>query len=141
MEDSERHAGKSYSASQIANSQVLQGDNSTISVARLSSDDNVELRTLFTKLDSEIANTALTAAEREDATKQASDLKAAITRQDAPDVSRMHSIVSWFKAHIPTLVGAVLSVVVNPIVGQLVSAGGDLLVQEFNGYFAKEQPK
>jgi hypothetical protein len=37
--------------------------------------------------------------------------------------------------NIPTTVGAVTAVIVNPLVGSLVKAGGDALVAEFKSQF------
>ncbi|WP_432877161.1 hypothetical protein ACQPYH_28165 [Kribbella sp. CA-245084] len=141
MADSGGPARKSYKAEHISNSQVLQGDHSSINVHGLSPNQNAQLGALFGALDDQIADTALTASERTDATKQAGELEAAVTQQGTPDVGRMRKVLTWFNDHVPALAGAVLSIVVNPIVGQLVRAGGDLLVQEFKEHFGEDPGK
>jgi len=52
-----------------------------------------------------------------------------------PDLSTMEYVKNWFGRNLPSLAGAVTSVVVHPIVGKLVEAGGDLLVKEFTRRF------
>jgi hypothetical protein len=47
----------------------------------------------------------------------------------------MEYVRDWFAKNIPTMAGAVTAVVVNPIVGRLVQAGGDTLVADFNRRF------
>ncbi len=52
-----------------------------------------------------------------------------------PDLSTMEYVRNWFIKNLPGLAGAVTSVVVHPIVGKLVEAGGDALVGEFRRRF------
>src|SRR2546428_2818821 len=52
-----------------------------------------------------------------------------------PEVSTMDYVRNWFVKNVPTLAGAVTSIVVNPIVGRLVQAGGDTLVADFKRRF------
>ena len=51
------------------------------------------------------------------------------------DLSKMEKVKNWFGKNVPALAGAVTSVIVHPIVGKLVEAGGDLLVKEFQEKF------
>ena len=74
------------------------------------------------------------ADKRPEARKKVSELKSAI-QAGKPDVSRMDSVLSWFKRYVPQLAGAVTSVIVNPIVGRLVEAAGELAVAEFRRRF------
>jgi len=62
------------------------------------------------------------------------ELHEAITA-DKPKLSTMEYVRDWFAKNIPTMAGAVTSIVVNPIVGRLVQAGGDALVSEFKERF------
>ena len=132
MEESETRATRSYHASGISKSQVNQGNNNSIRVTRLSSEQNSALEELFSDLYFKLADTPLKVSDHEDAVEQVEELKSTVTNSKAPDVGRMRSVISWFKDHIPALAGAVVSIVVNPIVGQLISAGGDLVVREYN---------
>ncbi|WP_327640855.1 hypothetical protein OHB24_21420 [Kribbella sp. NBC_00482] len=137
MSESEKRAERSYHTSGIVNSNVVQGDEN-ITIVRLSSMENDELGAVFTDLYDKIAQTPLTLSDRDEAVKQVDELKRAIADPKAPDVGRMKRVVSWFKEHLPALAGAVVGIVVNPIVGQLVKAGGDLAVREFNEQFGSE---
>jgi hypothetical protein len=47
----------------------------------------------------------------------------------------MESVRNWFVQNIPTMAGAVTSIVLSPLVGRLVQAGGDLLVSDFKHRF------
>jgi len=62
------------------------------------------------------------------------ELEQAIT-QEKPDLSTMEYVKNWFGKNLPGLAGAVTSVVVHPIVGKLVEAGGDAFVSEFHRRF------
>ena len=57
---------------------------------------------------------------------------------DQPDISTMEYVKNWFAKHLPGLAGAVVSVVVHPIVGKLVEAAGDALAAEFRRRFGGE---
>jgi hypothetical protein len=73
-------------------------------------------------------------ALREDAADQVEVLTKAITAEN-PDVSRMALVQDWFKRNLPKLVGAVTSVILNPLVGKLVEAAGELVAEEFRRHF------
>lgn len=52
-----------------------------------------------------------------------------------PDLSTMEYVKNWFGKHLPALAGTVVGVVVHPVVGKLVEAAGDALVEEFTKRF------
>jgi hypothetical protein len=72
--------------------------------------------------------------ERERALEMVDELEAAVTAEE-PDLTTMEYVRNWFAKHLPTAAGAVTGVIVNPIVGKLVAAGGDALVAEFKRRF------
>ena len=79
---------------------------------------------------------------KEEALKQAEELEKATTGP-APDVSRMASARRWFREHAPKLLGAMTTVIVNPIVGKVVQAAGDAIAAEYRRRFpeaAEDQP-
>jgi hypothetical protein len=47
-----------------------------------------------------------------------------------PDLTTVEYVTRWFSKHLPHLAGAVLAVLVNPVVGAVVAAGGDGLIGE-----------
>lgn len=68
------------------------------------------------------------------ALEQVQKLEQAITAKK-PSLSKMEKVKNWFGKNAPALAGAVTSVIVHPIVGKLVEAGGDMLVKEFQERF------
>jgi hypothetical protein len=62
------------------------------------------------------------------------ELEEAITAKE-PDLTTMEYVKNWFGKYLPTLAGAVTSVVVHPIVGKLVEASGDALAADFHRRF------
>jgi hypothetical protein len=63
------------------------------------------------------------------------DLLQEAVEEDEPNLSRMESVLNWFKDNIPQLAGAVASVILNPIVGKVLEAAGDLAAEEFTRRF------
>ncbi|MFD7296894.1 hypothetical protein ACFV9W_26700 [Streptomyces sp. NPDC059897] len=55
-----------------------------------------------------------------------------------PDLSTMEYVRRWFARHLPALAGAVTSLVIHPVVGQLVTAAGGTLAEEFRRRFGSE---
>src|SRR5215813_8796115 len=51
---------------------------------------------------------------------------------DKPDLTTIEYVRTWFVRNLPTVAGAVVSIIVHPIVGKLVAAAGDALVAEFD---------
>jgi hypothetical protein len=70
------------------------------------------------------------------ALQQVGELKAAV-QAPKPDVNRMEAVLNWFKRNIPQLAGAVASVIVNPIVGQVVQAAGEVAADELRRRFGQ----
>lgn len=75
--------------------------------------------------------------QKEPALEKVAELEQTITAEK-PDVSKIENVRDWFVKHIPGLAGAVTGLVVNPIVGKLVEAGGDMIAQEFKRRFGTE---
>ena len=92
-----------------------------------------ELRRLFAAVRAEVAAGA-PAARREEAVAKVEELEAAVTAKE-PDLTTMEYVWRWFKRNLPKLAGGVTSVVVNPIVGALVTAAGETAAAEFKRRF------
>jgi hypothetical protein len=77
------------------------------------------------------------AEEKAAALERAGELEEAVKveKPDQGTLTTMEYVKNWFIKHLPGLAGAVMSVIVHPIVGKLVEAGGDALVAEFNRRF------
>ena len=95
--------------------------------------DDKTLRQLLNELRARVESE--TAPEMKNAAlERVQELEQAVT-EEKPDLSTMEYVKNWFGKNVPALAGAVTSVVVHPIVGKLVEAGGDLLVKDFQRRF------
>jgi len=98
--------------------------------------DLKKLHLLFRELHSKVEAT-VESKNRDAALKQVQELEEAVTAKK-PNISKMEKVKKWFGKNVPALAGAVTSVVVHPIVGKLVEAGGDLLVKDFQRRFGED---
>ena len=114
----------------IEQRQSLGGSASEVSEAELA-----ELRQLLKALQTRVAAEA-PVEKREAALERVAELEEAVTTPE-PDLTTMEYVKQWFARHLPSLAGAVTSVVVNPIVGKLVGAAGDAAVNEFRRRFGE----
>jgi len=92
-----------------------------------------ELRQLLAELRTQIEAKA-NPEKKEAALERVDELEQAIAEKK-PDLTTMEYVKNWFAKHLPGLAGTVTSVVLHPIVGRLVEAGGDALVVEFRRRF------
>jgi hypothetical protein len=92
-----------------------------------------ELQEMLAQLKSKVEAEA-PADKRAAALERVDELEQAIIEKK-PDLSTMEYVKNWFGKHIPGLAGAVVSVVVHPIVGKLVEAAGDMLAVDFRKRF------
>ena len=95
--------------------------------------NEAELREALDSLRTQVAQQA-PPDKQEQAVEQLAELHKAVTAPK-PELSTIESVRNWFIANIPTMAGAVTSIVLSPLVGRLVQAGGDLLVADFKHRF------
>lgn len=98
----------------------------------LTAEDIRSLSNAITELRDRVASEA-PPAEREAALGQVAQLQAAILPQ--PKVSRMEEVRDWFIKHLPSMLGAVTTLFVNPILGKIVEAGGEMAASAFQKRF------
>jgi tetrahydromethanopterin S-methyltransferase subunit G len=97
--------------------------------AAVSDAELAELRDAFSELKAKVLAEA--PPERQlAAVERVEELEQALIAEE-PDLTTVQYIGRWFGRNLPRLAGAVTGVVVNPIVGKMVGAAGDALVQEF----------
>ncbi|MGB8909999.1 MAG: hypothetical protein WCC84_14735 [Candidatus Cybelea sp.] len=72
-------------------------------------------------------------AQREAALAQVDHLQAAIL--PAPEVNKMKEVRDWVVKHLPSLLGAFATFFVNPILGQVVEASGEMAASAFRSHF------
>jgi hypothetical protein len=58
-----------------------------------------------------------------------------------PNLATLEYVRDWIGEHLPQLAGSVTALVFHPVVGKLVEAGGDLLVDEFRRRFGRPPMK
>jgi hypothetical protein len=92
-----------------------------------------QLRALLAALRAQVETAA--PPEKQAAALEHVDELAEATNAEEPDLSTMDYVYKWFLKHVPQAAGAVLSVVVHPIVGKLVEAAGDSLTGEWRRRF------
>jgi len=100
----------------------------------LSPESLAQLASLFTTLRSDVTASA-PAEQRDEALAKVAELEEAIAAEDKPDLVTMDYVRGWFARRLPQLAGAVVSVIVHPLVGQLVTAAGQALADEFHRRF------
>ena len=132
--------GRSYTAhiSGGVSGQLIQGDGNvqvhTVSGAKeVTEADLAAVRVLIDELRAKVEAEA-PPEKKGEALAQVEELKESIESKE-PDLDRMGGVKSWFKRNLPALAGAVVSVVVNPIVGKVVEATGTGLAAEIERRF------
>jgi hypothetical protein len=111
---------------------VISGDNNRITQKKNIVLSPAELKTLqdkFSGLQKEIES-SLTPEKKEEALQKADELQKAVLA-GKPDTSTMVNVRNWFVKNLPGIAGTVTGMLVNPIVGKLVEAAGDMAVKEF----------
>jgi len=129
-------AGDSISANisgNVSGGQVAVGKDiaqtQTVGDVSVTDEELAQLRVAFSDLATQVEAQA-PPERRAAAVERVAELEQAVLA-DEPDVSTIQYVGRWFRKNLPQLAGAVVSVVVNPIVGKLVGAAGDALVAEF----------
>ena len=136
--------GRSYSTTISGgfSGQYVQGDGNvqvqTVGAREVTEADLVEVRRMLADLKSRIEAEA-PPEKKGAALQQVEELEETIQSKDAQDVpDRLGGVKSWFKRNLPALAGAVVSVIVNPIVGKVVEAAGTGLAAEVQRRFGAE---
>jgi hypothetical protein len=93
-----------------------------------------QLADLLAALRSEVASRT-PPEQREAALAKIAELETAIAGEDQPDLVTMDYVRGWFSKRLPQFAGAVVSLIVHPLVGQLVTAAGESMVEEFHRRF------
>ena len=95
------------------------------------------LRALFAGLQERVAAEAPPELADE-AQSQVNTLEKAATAEE-PDLSTMERVRDWFVEHLPSIAGSVTSLLVNPILGKVVEAAGDLAAGELRRRFGQQE--
>ena len=138
-------ADRSYSANITGgvSGQFIQGDGNvqvqSVGVDKVTEADLAEVRRMLEELKARVEAEA-PPEKKAEALQQVQELQETLQSKEPEDVpDRLSSVKSWFKRNLPTLAGAVVSVVVNPIVGKVVEAAGTGLAAEVQRRFGSEK--
>ena len=92
-----------------------------------------QLQQMFDELKAKIEQ-EVAPAEKEKALERVDELKEAVTAKE-PDITTMEYVKNWFGKNIPAVAGSVVDLIVNPLVGKFVAAGGKALAATFRARF------
>ena len=111
------------------NTTLINSQNTTATSAA----DLATLRQMFTTLKAQVAEVA-PPEKKAAALERLDELEEALIAEK-PDLTTMQYIKGWFVKNLPTLSGAVTSMVLHPIVGKLVESAGTMAAAEFRRQF------
>lgn len=125
--------GNVGSRSQVAVGKDIAQQQTHGAAAQLTPAEMAQLHSMFDDLRAKVEQEA-PPEEKEKALERVDELKEAVTAKK-PDLTTMQYVRNWFGKHLPALAGSVVSVIVHPLVGKLVEAGGDALTAAFHEHF------
>jgi hypothetical protein len=125
--------GNVGSRSQVAFGKDIAQQQTHGAAAQLTPAEMAQLHSMFDELRAKVEQEA-PPEEKEKALERVDELKEAVTAKQ-PDLTTMQHVKNWFGKHLPALAGSVVSVIVHPLVGKLVEAGGDALTAAFRNQF------
>jgi hypothetical protein len=98
--------------------------------------DLTAVRELFAEL-KRIIESQASPDLKDSAAERVEELEETVTSTE-PDLTTMEYVKKWFVKNLPKLSGAVTSVLVNPIVGKVVEAAGEIAAGELKRRFGRE---
>ena len=107
--------------------------------AALTEAEQATLRQLFADLKSQVEREA-PPEKKGGALERVEELQEAVTAEK-PDEGTIQYVKKWFLKHLPSVAGSVVSLVVHPIVGKLVEAGGDAAASAIRRHYGGEEKK
>ena len=96
-------------------------------------EDIAQLQQMFAELKAKIEQ-EVAPADKEKALERVDELKEAVTAKE-PDITTMEYVKNWFGKNVPAVASSVVDLIVNPVVGKFVAAGGKALAATFRARF------
>jgi hypothetical protein len=96
-------------------------------------EDIAQLQQMFAELKAKIEQ-EVAPADKEKALERVNELKEAVTAKE-PDITTMEYVKNWFGKNVPAVASSVVDLIVNPVVGKFVAAGGKALAATFRARF------
>jgi hypothetical protein len=136
--EGEQRGGKfNVSFGDVTQSQIVMGDYNTVSQrVGLTPEETAELRAAFSDMRTTVARDAQP-EQREEALAKAHELERAVVAEQ-PDPGRIRTVLRCFRDNAPQLAGAVVSVVINPLVGKVVEGAGEAIANQFREVVKEE---
>jgi hypothetical protein len=129
----EAHIGDN--ANQVAVGKGIVQKQAPGNEAEVTEADLEEIRKLFADLKQQIEAQA-PPDKKAAALERAGELEEEVTSKK-PSLTTMEYVRDWFAKNAPGLVGSITSVVINPIVGKVVQAAGEIAVSELKRRFGQ----
>jgi hypothetical protein len=107
------------------------------SQVRVTEADLATVRELFAELKRQVEAQA-PPESKHSAKERVEELEEVVTAKK-PDLTTIEYVKKWFDKHLPQLAGAVVSVLVNPIVGKVVEATGEIAANELKRLFGQSK--
>ena len=111
-----------------AGKDIIQTISTPQARVQVTEDDLAEVRKLFAELKQRVEAEA-PPDRKNSAVDRVEELEEAVTAEK-PDLTTMEYVKKWFGKHLPQLAGVVTGVLINPIVGKVVEAAGELAAGE-----------
>jgi len=99
----------------------------------VTAEDIAQLQQMFDELKATIEQ-EVAPAEKERALERVEELKEAVTAKE-PDLTTMEYVKNWFGKNVPSVASSVVNLIVHPLVGKFVAAGGKALAATFRERF------
>ena len=96
-------------------------------------EDIAQLQQMFEELKAKI-DQEVAPAEKEKALERVDELKEAVTAKE-PDITTMEYVKNWFGKNVPSMASSVVDLIVHPVVGKFIAAGGKALAATFRNRF------
>ncbi len=122
-------------ASQVAVGKGIIQKQGTEKETEVTQADLDQIRQLFADLKQQIAVQA-PPDKKDAAIERVGEMEAEIANQK-PSLTTMEYVRDWFAKNAPTLLGSVTGLIVNPLVGKVVQAAGDIAVSELKKRFGQ----
>ncbi len=98
--------------------------------------ERAELKQVFADARTQVAAQAPPQLQQA-AVEHVDELEQAVTAEK-PDLTTMQYVKGWFSKNLPHLAGSIVGLVVHPIVGKLVEAGGEMAAGQLRELFGAE---
>lgn len=124
-----------HSKNVAAGKDVTQNVTEQVANFQVTTEDLSAVKKIFAELKEQVPK-EISSEMQPPAIERIDELEEAITGEK-PDLTTMEYVKNWFTKKLPQFAGKIISVLVNPIVGKVVEAGGEIAAAELKERFGK----